>query len=273
MSDEPIFYSKNYVNSNCDITVTSGDAVKYRLYDKDNISVWRSAGQSSNGDMVTIDIRFNENGVSIGRYITDLFIQNTNFSYAYVSFLTSAGWAGYELVSYSNDRIYPESMSVLNWTMHWAVPSTYANQLVYGIKFYIDEIRLYAGGEKEIGEIWALNKLLTMSRTPDKSTISLAPVALVNRSMNGDTEGTPIQWAGDKVLRWSAKLTFSFITAAIRTLLLDIVKLDKFVIWPEPITTPNEIYNVSSLDKTLDSSYMDTYKTAGYSISLEMREI
>lgn len=87
-----IVCGENYVNANCSITVSSGDATKARLYDQRPSTRWGSNG-SSEGATETIQVDFKDRlGTAVSRSIDRLIVLNHNLTNFYIEYWNGTAW-------------------------------------------------------------------------------------------------------------------------------------------------------------------------------------
>jgi len=258
MSDYPVFCGPNAVNENSKITVSSGDAVKYRLYDRDYNTLWKTAGQNSDGSTASVEILFQENAVDALKNIDTVILQNCNAVSAIVEFYTGSVWGS------------AVTLNAVN-RIGISLKAQFAVKQAYGIRITFSQTQV-PNQEKQIGEVWALETLLVAS----KGFYSYEPVFsatdISTQMMDGGVKTALVKWSGDRVTRWGASLSFAGLSQAEADALLAVYSLGEFVVYPEPDALPQAIYSVSALKDSLSCGYVSKSKSGGLTVSFKAVE-
>jgi|GEM_PF-2692387 len=258
MSDYPVFCGPNAVNENSRITVSGGDAVKYRLYDRDYNAFWKTAGQNSDGSTASVEILFQENGVDALKTIDTVILQNCNALSAVVEFKSPLGWGDAVTLNAAN-RI---SISL---------KGQFAAKQAYGLRITFSQTQT-PNQEKQIGEVWALETLLVSSKGFYSYEPGFSATDISTQMMDGGVKTALVKWSGDRVTRWGASLAFAGLSQAEADALLSIYSLGNFVIYPEPDALPQAIYAVSALRDSLSCGYVSKNKSGGLTVSFKAVE-
>lgn len=260
--DIPVFFSKNRITENDQIVVTSGDAVKYRLYDRDHTTVWTSSGET--GSTCLIEVQFTDKGLAQARVFDTLFVMGTNGTSFQYQVLPSAGgaWAPMTSLITGSGGLASGILRNTLWN------STTVG--LYGFRLYVSTLTAV---EKTIGEIYLLETLYTPSRHADTLRHNRKPVVISNLGVDGTKNTHLIRWAGDKSAKWNGELGWTFASDTDRAGFISLYDEGEFVVYPEPESFPNEIYTVRAIDNALAYEYSNTFKGAGHSLTLKMEEV
>lgn len=258
MSDYPVFYSPNAVNENSRIAVSSGDAVKYRLYDRDYNALWKTAGQNSDGSTASVEILFQENGVDALKNIDTIILQNCNAVSAVVEFKSSLGWLDAVTLNAAN-------------RIGISLKAQFSARQSYGLRISFSQTQT-PNAEKQIGEAWALETLLVASKGFYSYEPGFSATDISTQMMDGGVKTALVKWSGDRVTRWGASLAFAGLSQVEADALLTIYSLGEFVLYPEPEALPHAIYNVSALKDSLSCGYVSKSKSGGLTVSFKAVE-
>jgi len=258
MSDYPVFYGPNAVNENSAISVSGGDAVKYRLYDRDYNALWKTSGQNSDASTAYVEILFQENGVSALKTIDTVLLQNCNAVSAVLEFYTGSVWGN------------PVTLSAAN-RIGISLKTHFTAKQAYGIRISFSQTQV-PNQEKQIGEVWALEMLLVASKGFYGYEPGFSATDISTQMMDGGVKTALVKWSGDRVTRWSASLSFAGLAQAEADALLAVYSLGEFVLYPEPDALPQAIYSVSALKDSLSCGYVSKSKSGGLTVSFKAAE-
>jgi len=258
MSDYPIFYGPNAVNENSLITVSSGAAVAYRLYDRDYSTVWKTSGQTSGSSAATEEILFQENGVAALKTLDTVILQNCNAVTAVLEFKLSGGWGGAITLTSANRAGI-------------SLKAAFTAKQAYGLRITFSSTQT-ANQEKQIGEVWALRTLFAPQKGFYSYEPAFTPITISTDTLDGGVKTALVKWSGDRVTRWSANLAFAGLSQAEADTLLAVCALGGFVLYPEPDTLPQAIYEVSASGDSVSCGYISKVKSGGLSVGFKAEE-
>jgi len=272
-SDNPVFFSKNYVDGSAEITVNTNQVAAYKLNDRDWIGRYYSVGLADDDLPAIIKVLFYFNGALIPRTVSDIILQNTNLRVGKIEYLSlptddPANWVTVSPDLGSGDYIenpFPASGS--NVALQRAITPVNC----YGIRVTINST-ITPDQEKELGELLILNRLLDLSTAFSVIEPVQNPVVLLNQTANGGLNPSLIKWAGARTTRWSCRLSVEYLTKAYKDDLMDVLTSGLFVIWPEPQSNPGNFYLVTASHEVIENPYTADWKGAGYTMDFEVRE-
>lgn len=258
MSDYPVFYGPNAVNENSAISVSGGDAVKYRLCDRDYNALWKTAGQNSDASTAYVEILFQENGVNALKTLDTVILQNCNAVSAVLEFYTGSVWGN------------PVTLTAANRT-GISLKAQFSARQAYGLRISFSQTQV-PNAEKQLGEVWALETLLAVSKGFYSYEPGFSATDISTQMIDGGVKTALVKWSGDRVTRWSAGLAFAGLTQSEADTLLAIYSLGEFVLYPEPEALPQAIYAVSALKDSLSCGYVSKSKSGGLTVSFKAVE-
>lgn len=258
MAGEPRFYSRNHVDSESQIIANFGQPTTPRLFDRDLEGLKYSAG--SGVTAATIEIRFKTGGADFSRRITSLGVWGTNIK----DFIWSQ-WNGSSFVTVTS-----VSGLAVNFHLHEGfTPFTTTR-----IKLDVLTTQVPLQGV-EIGELMALESIFNFGtdKGPDRLGFQPQPTAIITRMADEGLHITQLRWAGNRVERFRARLSFSLLEKADYDLLRDLVRRLPFNVYLEPVDRTSEVFLVTALAAPTPSAYQTVYKANGYSLEMELVEI
>jgi len=262
--DTPLFFGPNSVNANCAITVSTGEAVKYRLYDRDWNALWQTIGQNSDSSPASVEVIFKDKGVEALRTLDTLFLQNINAATVAVDFKDLSGWTANMLTLGTAHRLGVSLIaSVARGTM--------TAQQASGVRFRFIQTQT-PNQEKHIGEIWALQTLFSPAAGFYDFQAGQSPVGALTDMADGSVRAALIKWSGDRTTRWGASLSFAGLPTDELAAMTAVYQRGSFTLWPEPETDPQGIYGVSALKQSLAYSYAAKNKSSGRIVGFQAAE-
>ena len=256
----PKFFSKNFVDENDAIVVTSGDDVKKFLYDRDNSTQWKSLGETDeDGDyscQIEVDFRSdNFSPVVCNRTFDTLVLLNINLKQFKLQYWTGSSWAD---ISQTIKTTNSNSNVVIEFIDDPVTSSK--------IKLLMDKT-IVANQEKKIGEFKVLEHKVTLINTL-AGTYNRGEIKIGGRDRLKD--GDLSQWFTARKATFTN--TYANISHTIRTALKQVKlegDLDFLTFYPDGDKWIDEIYEgiwVNTWNERYDP------KTTFYSITVEFEE-
>lgn len=252
---EPRIYSKNYIDSECLITSShGGDGTK--IYDRNSLTIFSTSGANSDATIGNIQIYFQSAGISQARTIDTIVIKNYNF----------LGWTAY----YYNgtnwiDVFSSVSDSQSNRVISFSPVSTTAIQIQF-------QTTKTPNQEKTIGELIACNTVIAcddMSSYDPKWRERSKEIVLGD----GSVHKVYTKDASGRLGKYEASVRFNYLSKATRDSLKAIKDTGEPFLWqPESVTVPEDIYYVH-WSNTWDEKYMSNFKSAGYEVIMNLKEV
>jgi len=255
---EPIIYTKNYVTEDSAITVTSGDASKPYLYDRDNDSKWTTSGANSDATSVSVEVDFYQGSTATPRTIDTLFIVNHNFKNYAAYAWTSDGW---------NTLLTTQTGYASSFTKASFTPVETAKILLNC------DVTQTTNAEKYAGELIACAVQLDLGKDP----ITLQPRyrQKVKELTLGDgsIHQMVTRYSANRISKYECNVKFEYVPVATLNSLRAIKESGEPFLWqPESVARPDQIFYVHWASQWSDE-YSTSYKTAGFDITMSLKEI
>ena len=272
LTTEPRIYTKNYINTDDTVTVSSGQSSITNAYDRDTTSQWSSQGATNS--TVTINVTFYEGSVPVTRQMDTFLLINHNlkdYNVSYVNGLSNVVWLNQHndttqstIVNQYNASAYgnvPVSMAV--------IPAITTTGLI--INANTTQVPLQ---EKVIGEMVSTNLLLSfgmdvMKYSPKwRQRVNDLPMG------DGTVRRATVKWTPNRYEKYQASVAFDFISNPIYSTFYTAIKqMGNPVLWyPETNARPDEIWYCHIQDPRT-YSYVAQPKTAGTTLSFTVEEV
>lgn len=254
---EPIIYGRNFVDGNCDFVAShsSGEIPKVHDFDKD--SQWISSGANSDATQISIEIHFMEAGAAISRTIDTIILVNHNLADLSVDYWDGSTWQNIDSDSGLTDDFYKFTFNSLS-TERIRVTGS-ATQT--------------ANQEKQIGEIMAMAVQLSLGSDLYRYRVKMRQKANEFELGDGSVHRTVVKHSPNRSHKYEASLELRYITTAVLDTLRQIKETGiPFVFQPESVSQPDELYFVH-WSNPLTWEYVTTYKGAGVSLQIELKEV
>lgn len=253
---EPKIYTRNYVDDQCDITVSSGDAFKTRLRDRDKDSQWVSDGENSDATESSVQVDFKEGGDDVERTINRVILVNHNLEDPIAEY-----WDGDSWESLDSETDLTESTTIF----------TFNDVATQKIRIRNSQTQT-TNEEKAIGELIACELLLAFSQDLTQYEVSHVDKSYEVMLADGGIHKTYNKNSLNRVEKYEARVSFEFLTQAEIVTLQSIKSTGRSFLWhPETTQRPDEIYEVLWRNP-LRYRYQSSYKGAGYRMEMELRE-
>ncbi len=258
MTAEPKLFTKNYVNSESDLTFSSGSTLGERIADNDKNSQWISSGENSDATESTVVAIFKEGGVEVEKSIDTVILINHNLEDPIVEYWDGSAWQSFD--------------SETDLTDGTATVFTHATVSTSRIKVRNSQT-ITTNQEKAIGELIACLSLVSFSRDFVSYNFNLVPRKAFELPLgDGSIHRSVVMSSLNRSSKYEANVRFDFLTAAEIEILQGIKESADVVTWqPESIERPDEIYQVNWTGN-FAPIYVTSYKGAGYRADFNFKE-
>lgn len=254
---EPKIYTRNYIDDECTLSFSHGSTFGSRLYDRDKGSQYVTEDADDDTEEMSIEVDFKEDGVAQEREIDTVILLNHNLRNPELEYWDGSNWQ--PLDSESN---VTSSTTVFSFT---AVETT--------------KIRLNCldtqdpDEEKAIGEIIACAVQLEFSQDLESYEVQFRQMASEVTLIDGSIHRTVVKHSLNRSNKYEARGRFIYLTAAEVDSLTSIKDSGEPFLWhPETTARPAEIYYVHWTGP-LRYRYVSDYKSAGYALDWEFKEV
>lgn len=257
---EPKIFTKNYVNSICDITVSSGDEFKGRLYDNDKASVWITDGENSDATESSVIVLFKEGEDELPRIIDTVMLINHNLEDP--------------ILEYWDGSAYQSLDTETDLTSGVATVFEFNEVTTSRIRIRNSQT-ITTNQEKYIGELIAC--LLQLEFTEDINDLSAYDVTVAQKSYeimlgDGSTHRTIVKHSPNRASKFQTRVRVDYVVEEDLDTLLAIRDEGLSILFqPESVARPDEVYSCHIY--SLQYKYNSTSKAAGFQVSLDIREI
>jgi hypothetical protein len=258
VSSEPLLFTKNYVDDEALVTVSHGDGSKGYLFDRDQDSKWTTSGANSDATEVSVAVEFYESGVAVSRTIDRILLINHNLKDWHLDYWDGSAWV--LLLTVTADAL-GNTLKTLSSTATTKVRlRATATQI--------------ADAEKFVGEMVVCALLVDPGRDVEPAYAPRWRELTAELVMGeGSLHRVTTRWAQNRVQRYEASVTFSFLNSAARDALKAVRDdAEPFLWYPESVTRPAEIYLVF-WSAPWAEKYVSSYKGAGSQVTMEVREV
>lgn len=267
---KPAFLSKNYVNRDAkaagDLVVSTGDAVKHRLYGMDFTAQWTSAS-SNDSTNETITVGLYQGSLQTSRVIDFIALMNVNLKNFLLEYSNDNG-ATYTTVTGFN---YQSGVADFAGTDHIVAlaASITANKL--RLTMYKTQT---ANAEKLVGGFVAA--LATMQTTNEFTKYE--PMREETRrdvKMADGSMAYGVQYRADNSFEfYECKVGWRFVTTAeLATFVTVKNTVEPVLFYPEPGDVVRGLYLGRLRPRTFKYPYSSTYKGAGFDVDFEFEEV
>ncbi len=258
---EPKIFTRNYVDSECTITPSTGSDNKHKLYDRDYDSQWISDGENSDATESMIEVAFREAGAEVSREIDTIMILNHNLEDPVAEYWDGSAWQAFDSDTNLTDGTF-------NAFTHAAVETTKIRIRNYQT--------ITQDAEKAVGELIACAVQYTSSGNADElvayDVIHAQRTAYELPLIDGGVHRSVVRHSANRSDKYEAKATFQFLTEAQLESLKDIKASGMAFLWqPESTQRPEDIYLVNWTGN-LQYKYASLYKGAGFTLTLDLKE-
>lgn len=260
---EPKIFTKNYIDSESVITVSSGDGSKANLYDRDIDSLFQTSGQDDDADTFQVSADFYEGGVLTPRTIDTLMILNHNLN----------NWAAMYFDGSTYQPMTLEANDVSNNTIKSFTPVSTTGIVIICVGTQI------ADAEKFIGELIACALQVDIGHdleTYDQQFREKTKDVILG---DGSLHKMVTRWAQNRTEKYEASVRIQLLATSghdpeeERLALRAIKEAGEPFLWqPESAARPAEIFLVHWANGW-NERYVSSYKGAGVEISMQLKEV
>ena len=170
------FLSKNYVNSDDTINVSSADLYKTRLYDQNYILQWISSGETSETGYDTyIEVIFYEGSNTINRTIDTFVLQNINLADFKIQYYTGGAYAE-----------IPDSEAIFTTNIDTSKRIKLSNTITTSKIKLLMKGTITPSEEKKVGQFWVLLETYELENPHTTRTREDETMTGFQRMGNGD---------------------------------------------------------------------------------------
>lgn len=253
---EPKIYTKNYVDSNCEIASNYGGTVA-RLYDKDSVSKWQTTGADDDATTVILQVDFKEAGVAVSRTIDRVMLLNHNLKSVTFQYYDGSTWQ--DLLT---TQTLDDSVSVISFT----------EQSTEKFRLLCDETQV-ADENKYVAELIVCALQLDIGDDMVSYSITHRQKVSEIELLDGSIHRTVIKHSPNRTLKYEARCQFRLLSEATLESLRDIKDAGQAFLWqPESSQRPDEIYLVNWAG-SFNYQYSSTYKGAGFNLEMSLKEV
>ncbi len=249
---EPKFYSKNAVDEDSIFTVSSGPLTTPNLYDRDSETQWESVDENDDSDQVIIEVEFSEE-----RDIDTAMLINHN-----LEDITLQYWDGSGYLPWASASSIATSFSKLTGTL----VSTTKMKLTATQTQTPDE-------EKAIGELIFCALELDLGR--DFKSYEIGAREKVSSNMLGDGSIHQVMtlFSTNRTQKYEARFQVQYLPEATLETYLALKEAGEPLLFqPESTQRPEQVFLVYIMG-TVRYSYSDGFKSAGFTLSGDVREV
>jgi len=261
----PIFLTKNYLNRDAVVAVSTGDAFKHRAYDMTRTSKWVSLG-SDDSTTETYDARLFEGSAQSTRavdFVALLGINLKNFKLEYSS-NDGSTWA-----TLGTDY----SVGVNNFTGEDHIITLVTAVDINRIKLTAYKTQT-ADQDKEVGELLVCALRLQPTSGLFRYKKSFRDNVKSIQMADGTLDYTYVFRSDDSFEIYGASVEWRGISQAQRDLMRAIkASPEPFVWYPEPGDVKADAFLCRIVPDSYDEEYVSKYRGAGYAISFSVEEI
>lgn len=249
-------YTKNCLDSNSAVTVSHGGTTSY-LYDEDKYTKYLTSGAKRDRMPATITIVFKVGAVETNFKINSLLLLNSNIR---------------ELkLEYYNGSAYIE---------HFAIDELSGNGIVVHFgDVTTSRVRItllktqQPNQEKSIGELIVTRLRFYISENPVAYDMNYREKRNQFELGNGERHIAYTRFATYRVAKWGARISFTMLPYQdIENMLCLKNEGEPFLIQPEAVTRPDEIFTVNWVN-AFAPKYTMTYKGVGFDFTMELEEV
>lgn len=258
MATEPKLYTRNYVDAGCTFTFSHGSTNGARIYDGEKTAQYITSGANSDSTDGVIQIGFYEGGVLQTRVIDTLMILGHNVKYLDAEYYNAT--VGWQTIG-----------AALNITTDYTIIS-FAAVSATGFRVYFHTTRT-ANQEKKIGELIACAVAVDPGVELDSYDVNLRPIVNELTLADGSTHRTLIKFSTNRTAKYEMRGRLSYLSTTVLALLQALKDSGALILWqPESISRPDEVYTVYWAG-SFHWKYVTTYKGAGLTVDLDLREV
>lgn len=257
---EPKIFTRSYVDSECDITVSSGSANKHKLYDRDNASQWITSGENSDATESSIEVAFKQAGATVSREIDRIILVNHNLEDPIAEYWDGDSWEAFD--------------SETDLTDGTCTVFTHAAVETERIRIRNSQT-ITANAEKAVGELIACAVQFESADNEDLSSYDVTHqqrMAVDLPLIDGGVHRAVVRHSANRSDKYEAKPQFQLLSLAQLEVLKTIKASGLAFLWqPESDYRPAEIYLVNWVG-ALQYKYASTYKGAGFQLTMDLKE-
>nr|BDD45349.1 hypothetical protein 25 [Elusimicrobiota bacterium] len=248
-----LFLSKNYLNADCTVNVSSNDSSKLYAYDQKRNTLWRSSGETDedNDYSCFYEVEFYNGSDPVSRTVDTFVLQNINLKKFKIQYYNGGGYVDIPGAGFINNASaslkIKLSSSITTSKIRLAMDST-----------------IIAGQEKKIGEFWIMQEKLELKEVK------------TSRNRADHSESGHYYLASGKLETWNifdkynATWTIDFVDDSVYYLLKDIYDAhEEFTFYPDYERNTNEIYLVQWTGNWRST---DNPKIQRHSVTMELKE-
>lgn len=253
---EPKFYTRNYIDDDCDITSSHGSDFLSYLFDRDKDSQYVTDGAGDDATEVTLTVVFNVGGVETEREIDSIILIGHNLKNPSIEQWDGSAWQALD-----SESALTSSVTVFSFD---AVTTS-------RIRIIVTETQV-ADEEKEIGEFIACKSQAAI----DSDLVSYQPgsrqMATDVRLADGSIHRTYVRHSVNRTEKYEARVQFQFLNRAKLELLRALKESgEAFLFYPESTANPDEIYLVHWFG-AFSWKFASEYKDAGVHVTMDLKE-
>lgn len=254
---ESTILERNKLDKYSSVVLTHG-GTSADLFDRDMETVYTTSGANSDATQARIEITFKDSaGVNIARSVDSFFFGNFNFKNFLVEYWTGAAWASMFADTTNTDTNYYRTVSI---------QSTIAIRISCTETITPDE-------EKKVGELIISAVFQDISEEISSYNLQFHQKSNIIQLSDGGLHVSLRKFTTNRTQKYGARVSFKLID---ETLLERFRTLkdsgNSFYWYPEKTSRPNQIYFVNWVTPLI-YRYTSSYKGAGFTVEMELREV
>lgn len=248
---EPKFYTRNFVTEDAIFTVSHNSADIANLYDRDNLSQWISVGADDDADEISIEVEFE------AQDIDTVMVVNHNLADITVEY-----WNGSSYAAWASASSITDDFTKLTGTLR----NTTKIKLTASATQTPDE-------DKAIGELIACALALDLGRDLKSYEVNARERVTLNNLGDGSIHQVLTLFSTNRTQKYEARCQVQYLPQAKLEALLALKESGDPLIWqPESVQRPDQVFLVLFMGP-IKYSYSDSFKNAGYTVNLDLREV
>ena len=256
--EPPKIYTKNYINADDVFTFSHGGTSGY-LHDSDPLSKLLSSGANADTTTMSVVIQFYEGSVATTRTIDTFFLLNHNYKTwaLYYWDTDTSAW-----VSAASETVDAAANTVKSFTAFTTSQ----------IKIEVSATQV-ANAEKYAGEMIACALTLNVGYDMAAYTPKFREKKKELQLGDGSVHQVLTRFTPYRTQKYDANVQLKFVAYATKELLRAIKEAGMPFLWqPEPTSRPEDVRYVHWWN-AFDAKFVSSYKTAGFVINMELREV
>lgn len=254
---EPKIYTRNYITADNVYTISHGSSTKANLYDYDKDTKFLTTGANSDATTVSLQVDFYEGSVAISRTIDTLMLLNHN-----LKTWTAYYWDGSAWQSWATESADAAANTIKSNT----------SRTTLKIKIEVTATQT-VDAEKYLGELVVCALLLNIGTELESYEPNWREKAKELVMGDGSIHTVTTRFTSNRTQKYGAKVSFRFLALATVNSLLSIKQANQPFLWyPESTQRVDDIYLVRWAGP-FKQKYATKYKTAGYVLEMDLREV